>query len=76
MTSRERIELRVEILQFFASNPYTMDTASGIAMRVGRPAEAVRDELERLVLLGILRKEGVDADAIYCYVRPDVGSGE
>lgn len=73
MTSRERIEMRVEILHFFASNPYVVDTADGIALRVGWPKDEVRAELERLVLLGILQKQGSDEDAIYRYISPYVG---
>ena len=73
MTSRERIEMRIEILHFFANNPYVVDTAGGIALRVGWPEEAVRVELERLVALGILQKQGSEEEPLYRYVSPHVG---
>ncbi|RKY19261.1 MAG: hypothetical protein DRP63_00885 [Planctomycetota bacterium] len=76
MTSRQRDKLRIELLHFFARNPYTVDTASGIALRLGRPEEHVRDVLEHLVNLGILRKEGADANALYCYIKPRVYTDE
>ncbi len=76
MTSRQMDKLRIELLHFFARNPYTVDTAGGIALRLGRPEEYVRDVLEHLVTLGILRKEGADADALYCYIKPRVGTDE
>ena len=72
MTSKERLEVRVSILRFFTSNPYTMDTAVGISSKVGRPVRVVQIELDRLVQIGILRRRGEGEEAIYQYVKPKV----
>mgnify|MGYP000002774908 CR=1 FL=1 len=73
MTPRETLEIRVRLLRFFSANPFTVDTLSGIALRIGRLEEEVRTELERLVALGILRRSGEAEKALYSYVRPQMG---
>jgi len=67
-------EVRVEILRFFAANPYTVDTAEGISTKIGYGDSIVSAELERLVRIGILRVEESGGKPVYSYVKPSTPS--
>jgi len=67
--------IKLDLIRFFAHNPYFMDTSSGIALRVGRGKEAVALELYDLFLLGVLERERLDDTYVY-YLSPDRGLRE
>jgi glycosyltransferase involved in cell wall biosynthesis len=53
------------ILTLFSENPYTMDTGSGIAQRIGRSPKTVLPQLDTLVTLGLLEQTELDDQKIY-----------
>jgi len=60
------------VLNFFERNPFTMDYARGIAVRLGQSEQSVRDELELLVEKGLVQiraTAGVTRPPIYSYTR-------
>jgi hypothetical protein len=67
MINEDKSLLKWECTLFFQNNPYTVDTALGIARRIGRQAEAVRHTLNELVRVNILEKIGETDDAVYRY---------
>ena len=69
-------EVRVEILRFFAANPYTIDTVEGISTKIGYGDSVVSAELERLVRIGILRVDDSSGKPVYSYVKPSVPSAK
>jgi len=48
---------KVELLAFFEQNPWTIDTADGVAMRIGKTGEAVQEDLYDLETAGFLKKK-------------------
>lgn len=54
-----------DILNFFSKNPYTMDTASSIAQRIGRSPNIVQPELDDLVMLGLLEQTSLNGERVY-----------
>jgi predicted transcriptional regulator len=72
---QERVKLRIECTLFFQRNPYTVETAQGIAMRTGRQPEHIRYILSDLVETSILEKFGDGESAIYRYVQPKFEDG-
>ncbi|WP_019153724.1 hypothetical protein [Robertmurraya massiliosenegalensis] len=63
--------LKVECTLFFEENPYTLETAEGLASRLGRKSTELVLILEHLVSVSILEKIGDGDQAIYRYVQPD-----
>ena len=57
--------LKLDLLNFFANNPYTRDTSGNIALRVGRDKESVALELYDLYLMGLLERERLDNTYVY-----------
>jgi len=57
--------LKLDLLSFFANNPYTRDTSSNIALRIGRDKESVALELYDLYLMGLLERERLDNTYVY-----------
>lgn len=46
--------LRLELIEFFQSNPYAWETAEGLARKIGRDPEKVQEAIQRLLDLGIV----------------------
>ena len=64
--------LKQELLAFFVTNR-AMDTAQGLSVWLGRPADEIRAAADSLVKAGLLRKEGEGESAIYSYQpRPEI----
>ena len=62
----------VEVLGFFERNPFTMDYARGIAVRLGQSEQSVQQELERLASQGLVHKResaGVDRPPVFSYTK-------
>jgi hypothetical protein len=55
----------VDIITFFARNPYSCDSAEELAVRTGRQAAKVRPVLEQLVVAGFLEVVELDGVRIY-----------
>jgi hypothetical protein len=45
----------VDVITFFAQNPYACDSAEGVATRIGREAHKLEPVLDKLVAAGFLR---------------------
>ncbi len=54
-----------DIVVFFGQNPYTRDTAAGVAQRIGRSPRVVLPELRDLVLLGVLEQTDLNGEIVY-----------
>ncbi len=48
-------ETRADLVYIFRKNPGLIDSADGVARRIGRNQEAIRQDVEELVKLGVLR---------------------
>ena len=57
--------VKQDIVVFFGQNPYTRDTASGVAQRIGRSLKIVLPELRDLVLLGVLEQTDLNGEMVY-----------
>ncbi|RLC80265.1 MAG: hypothetical protein DRI61_06140 [Chloroflexi bacterium] len=57
--------VKLDLLDFFARNPYTRDTSANIALRIGRDKEAVALELYDLYLMGFLERERLNNTFVY-----------
>lgn len=57
--------LKLDLLNFFANNPYARDTSGNIALRIGRDRESVALELYDLYLMGLLEREKLDNTYVY-----------
>lgn len=68
-------QLQMECTRFFQNNPYSMETAEGISLRLGRKTEHLDPVLGRLVSLSIVEKTGNGPRSIYRYIEP-VYSGD
>lgn len=75
MTEKDLWQLQMECTRYFQNNPYSMETAEGISIRLGRKPEHLDSVLVRLVSLSIVEKVGNGSRSIYRYIEPDV-SGE
>lgn len=62
--------LQMECTLFFQENPHTLETAKGLALRLGRKPEHLDPVLHYLVSLSILKKIGDGEEAIYQYIQP------
>ncbi|MEF3313689.1 hypothetical protein PV433_32885 [Paenibacillus sp. GYB004] len=71
MTEEEAWLLQMECTRFFQNNPYSMETAEGISLRLGRKVEHLSPVLGRLVMLSILEKVGNGSRSIYRYIEPN-----
>lgn len=74
MDKNNMLSLRMECTLFFQENPYTFETAEGLALRLGRKREHIEPILQHLVSLSILEKIGEGDRAIYRYNQPVVKS--
>ena len=54
-----------DLLLLFAHNPVTRDSAPGLAAKLGRSVEAVRDVVERLAARGVLSRTYAGGEAVY-----------
>ncbi|MBC7287786.1 MAG: hypothetical protein H5T86_07030 [Armatimonadetes bacterium] len=57
----------LDVALFFQAHPGVFDTATGIAMKMGRTAEEVAGPLERLADAGILERYDLGAGRHRCY---------
>ena len=57
--------LKWDLLTFFGAYPDDQKTAEEITSQIGRNFRAVRSELGDLVILGVLRKWGVNGHPLY-----------
>ncbi len=62
--------IRLEILEFFESNPFAWETADDLARKIGRDPLTVQEALERLRELGILTARGASPPLRYRYQAP------
>lgn len=62
--------VRLDATLYFQRNPFARETAAGLALRVGRPADLVARALERLVEQAVLERRGSGAQALYRYRPP------
>ena len=58
------------LIAFFESNPYTVNTARQIALRVGRESEHVQKELELLEERRFVQKISYPGADVYRYIPP------
>ncbi|RKN65152.1 hypothetical protein [Paenibacillus ginsengarvi] len=70
MTEEDTWQLQMECTRFFQNNPYSIETAEGISLRLGRKTEHLDPVLCRLVSLAILEKTGNGSRSIYRYIEP------
>ncbi len=59
-----------KLIAFLEANPYTVSTARQIALRVGREAEAVQDELDLLEQRRFVQKISYPGADVYRYIPP------
>lgn len=52
-------DTRAELLTFFHGNPRTADSLDGLAVRVGRKASELENDLNELVEIGLLREQKI-----------------
>jgi hypothetical protein len=57
--------IKWDLVKFFHDNPNTADTAEGIARYIGRRAESVKPELEKLVVDGVMEEKIINGIRIY-----------
>ncbi|MEF3306621.1 hypothetical protein [Paenibacillus sp. GYB003] len=70
MNEEDLWQLQMECTRFFQDNPYSMETAEGISLRLGRKTEHLDPVLGRLVSLAILERTGNGSRSIYRYIEP------
>jgi hypothetical protein len=56
-----------DLVYFFHRNPYTIDTAEGIARHIGRNIEGIQADLAELTLDGILVEHRFGEMVVYAY---------
>lgn len=59
-----------KLITFLEANPYTVNTARQIALRVGREAEAVQKELDLLEQRRFIQKISYPGADVYRYIPP------
>ncbi len=59
---------KLDLINFFFSNPYTIDTVDGLALRVGRRVEGIEKAVEELSEVGILEKRVQGELVLYAFV--------
>lgn len=55
----------VDIVTFFVENPYTCDSASSLALRIGRQPQKVEPVLDELSSVKLLKKTDMDGLCVY-----------
>ena len=58
------------LISFLEANPYTVNTARQIALRVGREADAVQEELDLLEQRRFIQKISYPGADVYRYIPP------
>jgi hypothetical protein len=74
MIDQQLLPLQMECTFFFEQNTYAMETAAGVALRLGRNLEDITPVLTKLELLSILERIGEGEKAIYRYNTPKIQS--
>ncbi len=59
---------KLDLINFFFSNPYTIDTVDGLALRIGRRVEGIEKTVEELSEAGILEKRVQGELVLYAFV--------
>lgn len=72
MDEQNKLTIALECTVFFQQNPFTLETADGIAMRIGRKLADIEPVLRNMTLKGFLLRDGEGSHAIYSYILPDV----
>lgn len=74
LSKEDESVLKWECTLFFQNNPYTMETATGIATRIGRDEQLTRKTLNQLVEVHVLETIGdsESVNPIYRYRKPFV----
>lgn len=62
--------LQVECNHFFAENPFALETAESLALRLGRTEEDLVPVLELLVEQSVLARTEDGDQSVYRYIRP------
>ena len=62
-------EVRVDLMTLFHKNPGIMDTIEGLARRIGYLPEAIRNDLEAILNLGVISKKKLGEHEIYSLNR-------
>lgn len=62
--------VRLELLEFFESNPHAWETADDLARKIGRDPGSVQEALDGLRELGILSAHGAHPPHRYRYQPP------
>ena len=62
--------IRLELLEFFESNPFAWETADDLARKIGRAPRPVQEALDQLRELGILTARGAAPALRYRYQAP------
>jgi hypothetical protein len=57
--------IKWDLIRLFYENPHLTDTVENIAQRAGRPATAVKPELEDMVESGMMEKQELEGISIY-----------
>lgn len=72
MDEQNKLTIALECTAFFQQNPYTLETADGIALRIGRKLADIEPVLRNMTSRGFLQQDGEGSHAIYSYILPDV----
>ena len=62
-------EMKVHILVFYHNNPGVIETAEGLARRLGTDVESLRNDLADQVEMGILRERKAGDKTVLVYDR-------
>lgn len=57
--------IKWDIIRFLYENPYTTDTAAGIARYIGRTEASITPELDELVASGVMETQQVGGKTVY-----------
>lgn len=60
-------EIKIELLYFFRSNPGTIDTAEGLASRIGRSVESVQKTINDFVRIGLVERRKVGESEVILF---------
>ena len=62
-------EVRGDILALFHRNPGIIDTLEGVALRIGKRAESIEEDIKDFVDLGILRARRIGNSKVFSLNR-------
>lgn len=62
--------VRINLLAFFHANPYTRDTAAGLARRINRDPKAVKQALKHLEQRQVISSQLLGSLEVYGLTRP------